>query len=225
MKNIGDSSWKDSLTVQNLELKVRCLGAMTLQQVEALACSAGATYVRTVKQRDTYFLATHARLKLREWWREDEVVTTASIVDVAMNTTAGERARGQEAAEGGHEGGREGALLISSLRQERAGTRTCEYLVYPVSEPIILRALLSSALGVLVVVEKTRRFYRYGHTRIHLDEVKDLGSFVKLETVIDEKITPGEASAEHSALISLLELDRLPVVPYSYSDLLSGHCD
>ncbi|WP_069802006.1 class IV adenylate cyclase [Thermogemmatispora onikobensis] len=214
--------------MQNLELKVRCLGATTLQQVEALACSAGAAYVRTVQQRDTYFLATHTRLKLREWWREDDAATSTDVVEAAMEQmeqTTSRPDQGQEVAEGSHERSREGALLISSRRQERAGACTCEYLVYPVSEPAVLRALLSAALGVLVVVEKRRRFYRYGHTRIHLDEVKDLGSFVELETVIDEEISPGEASAEHSALISLLELDRLPVVPYSYSDLLSGHCD
>ncbi|MBX5450457.1 CYTH domain-containing protein [Thermogemmatispora sp.] len=213
--------------MQNLELKVRCLGATTLRQVEALACSAGATYVRTVKHRDTYFPTAHARLKLREWWREDDRADTASIANVA----ADEAVRGplqqpeERTKEEGHESGREGAVLISSLPQERTGTRTSEYLVYPVSEPVALRALLSAALGVLVVVEKTRRFYRYGHTRIYLDEVKDLGAFVELETVVDEGITPGEASAEHAALISLLELDRLPVVPYSYSDLLSGQSD
>nr|BBH95410.1 adenylate cyclase [Thermogemmatispora argillosa] len=212
--------------MQNLELKVRCLGATTLRQVEALACSAGATYVRTVKQRDTYFPTAHARLKLREWWREDEIADTASVVNVAAGEAAKRPAQQSErAGEESRESGREGAVLISSLPQERAGTRTSEYLVYPVSEPLVLRALLSAALGVLVVVEKTRRFYRYGHTRIHLDEVKDLGSFVELETVIDEGISPGEASAEHSALISLLELDRLPVVPYSYSELLTGQCD
>ncbi|WP_052888455.1 class IV adenylate cyclase [Thermogemmatispora carboxidivorans] len=211
--------------MQNLELKVRCLGAATLQQVEALACSAGAAYVRTVQQRDTYFLAPHTCLKLREWWREDDAAALTGVAEAAVNQAAERPNRGQEVAEGSRERGREGAFLISSRRQERAGAYTCEYLVYPVSEPAVLRALLSAALGVLAVVEKRRRFYRYGHTRIHLDEVKDLGSFVELETVIDEEITPGEASAEHSALISLLELDRLPVVPYSYSDLLSGHCD
>ncbi len=225
MESIGDSSWKDSLTVQNLELKVRCLDAAMLSQVEALVCSAGATYVRTVRQRDTYFPTARARLKLREWWREDQTGATAQVGHRMANQTAGGLAQSGEGAEHSSDRGEEGAILISSLSQERAGARTSEYLVYPVREPVVLRALLSAALGVLVVVEKRRRFYRYGHTRIHLDEVKDLGSFVELETVIEEGITPGEASAEHSALISLLELDRLPVVPYSYSDLLSGRCD
>ncbi len=200
--------------MQNLELKVRCLNGASLERIAALASEAGAVYMRTLKQRDTYFPAPHARLKLREWWHE----------------TTLEGAGGSESArrpDRGHSYEQEptGAVLISYVRPDHAGSRMSDYLICPVSEPLMLRTLLSQTLGVQAVIEKRRQLYIYGHTRIHLDEVRGLGSFVELETVIDEGITLEEASAEHSAVISLLELDRLPVIPYSYSDLLDSGPD
>jgi adenylate cyclase class IV len=212
MKDIGDYSWKDSRAVQNLELKVRCLDGTALQRIESLAASAGASYMHTLQQRDTYFPAEHAHLKLREWWRQSE-----------EDRPATEEEEGPPELQHSYEKGAAGAVLISYVRPQKGGTTTSDYLIYRVDEPLMLRTLLSQALGVRAVVEKKRKIYQYGHTRIHLDEVQHLGAFVELETVINGAISLGEATAEHSAVISLLELDRLPVVPYSYSDLLVGH--
>ena len=39
-------------------------------------------------------------------------------------------------------------------------------------------------LKVEAVVEKKRLLYMYDNTRIHLDEVKGLGKFLELETLV-----------------------------------------
>ena len=159
-----------------------------------------------MKQRDTYFQVTYGRLKLREWWLEGQ----ESLVTVR---------RGGH-LEAGNEVGSAGATLIAYTRANEVISRMSDYLVSPVPEPETLRLMLAETLGILVVVEKVRVLYTYGSTRIHLDTVQGLGTFVELETVIGEATSLMDAMAEHQAVITALGLDVLPPVATSYSDLL-----
>lgn len=45
----------------------------------------------------------------------------------------------------------------------------------------LIERILSSAMGVLGVVKKTRHIFIVGRTRIHIDNVDDLGNFIELE--------------------------------------------
>jgi adenylate cyclase class IV len=194
--------------MHNLELKVRCPDDAALDAIEATARARGAVYLRAMYQRDTYFAAPRGRLKLREWRREDEGPAAATSGDDA-------------------EAGDHGATLIAYDRPDEAGSRVSDYLLCPVPDPDALRAALARALGVRLVVEKRRRLYRWGHTRIHLDRVADLGPFVELETVVEHfQGTPDErqaaAEAEHRRVIALLGLDLFTAIAGSYSDLLAA---
>ena len=195
--------------MRNLELKVRCPNGAALAALAARALAGGAVYLRTMGQRDTYFVTPRDRLKLREWWREEDGAA-------ARPADGGSRDRARE----WDEAGPAGAVLIAYRRPDRAGSRYSDYLLSPVDEPRALGAVLTEALGVRVVVEKRRVLHRYGDTRIHLDLVADLGAFVELETVLASG--EAEAVAEHRAVAALLGLDALPVVAGSYSDLLAG---
>lgn len=77
---------------------------------------------------------------------------------------------------------------------------------------------LSQILKVKAVVEKKRKLYLYKNTRIHIDEVKSLGSFLELETVVvkDKK----SASAEFDEVVRLLNLDLSKQIKSSYLNLL-----
>src|SRR5437867_1714714 len=77
------------------------------------------------------------------------------------------------------------AELIAYRRADLASARSSDYDIYPVADPDRLRDVLMAALGEAGVVEKRRRLYLLEHTRIHLDEVRGLGDFVELETVLD----------------------------------------
>jgi adenylate cyclase class IV len=78
------------------------------------------------------------------------------------------------------------AELISYVRADRTDARASDYVVAPVAEPDALARALTMALGTIGIVRKRRQLYLYKHTRIHLDDVTDLGTFVELETVLTD---------------------------------------
>src|SRR6476620_6549465 len=77
--------------------------------------------------------------------------------------------------------------LIQYDRPDHAAAHASDYVVAPIGEPGPLKQALTLALGVRIVVEKTRDLYLWSHTRVHLDEVTGLGCFLELETVVTEK--------------------------------------
>ncbi|CAA9579296.1 MAG: hypothetical protein AVDCRST_MAG18-2929 [uncultured Thermomicrobiales bacterium] len=200
------------VTVRNIELKVRCPDDASLDAMIAQARAGGATYARTLVQRDTYFAAPRGRLKLREWHQP------------APAGAAGPMTADAEAEPSG-------ATLIAYSRPDDVGSRVSDYLLSPALDPTTLLTALDRALGIRVVVEKERLLYMWGHTRIHFDRVAGLGAFVELETLIDRFPIPdqsadplvtrqGAAETEHRAVIAALDLATLPAIAGSYSDLL-----
>ncbi len=110
--------------------------------------------------------------------------------------------------------------LISYERSDDAVARESHYRLVPVSDPAGLKDALSDALGVLVVVEKSRRLLLWHGVRIHLDEVRGLGSFIEIEAVADPA---SDLSAEHrraSELQDALAITSDRIVAFSYSDEL-----
>jgi uncharacterized protein (TIGR00290 family) len=116
----------------------------------------------------------------------------------------------------------EGAVahLISYERSNDTVARESRYRLVPVSDPAGLKDALADALGVLVVVEKSRHLLLWQGVRIHLDEVRGLGSFIEIEAVADPA---SDLSAEHrraSELQDALAITSDRIVAFSYSDEL-----
>jgi predicted adenylyl cyclase CyaB len=186
--------------MQNLEIKVRCINADMLLELENLAIREGAKYVETINQRDTYFAVPQGRLKLREW----------KIEDIASPRHEEERAES-------------GNTLVGYSRPDEQGTRLSHYILSPIPEAETLIGALRITLGIRVVVDKLRRLVMYGSTRIHFDQVAGLGAFVELETVISQKLPEQAALEEHNHVIEMLGLKQFEVIARSYSDLLEEH--
>jgi adenylate cyclase class IV len=70
--------------------------------------------------------------------------------------------------------------LIAYHRDDLAGIKSSQYLITRTSEPGKLREVLARALTVIGTVTKRRHLYLVGQTRIHLDEVEGLGTFLEL---------------------------------------------
>jgi predicted adenylyl cyclase CyaB len=75
---------------------------------------------------------------------------------------------------------------------------------------------MTKVLGKKVVIDKTREIYRYKETQIHLDKVKDLGSFVEFERRLNDIQRDQEALV---VLIKQFDLKKEGLVRGSYSDL------
>jgi adenylate cyclase class 2 len=108
--------------------------------------------------------------------------------------------------------------LIYYERPEITPERLSTYYKEPVADPAGLAQLLSRALGILAIVLKERRLYLYRGARVHLDEVRGLGSFVEFE-VPAELEGPEEIMKELRQLFGIGEAD---VIRNSYSDMVFG---
>jgi predicted adenylyl cyclase CyaB len=165
--------------MKNIEIKAR---VADLSAVRNRLAERGLTPVARLRQLDTYFVAPHGRLKLRE-------------ID------------GEE------------AQLIHYHRPDRADAHTSDYVIAPVADAASLKEALGRALGVRAIVEKQRELYLWGHTRVHLDEVADLGSFLELETVITDQ-TQEDAERECREVQASLGIGESDLIAGSYADLM-----
>jgi adenylate cyclase, class 2 len=161
-----------------------------LEAVARLASSLGARYEGRLEQVDTYFHVPTGRLKLRE------------ISHVAP---------------GGHVSA--SSELIRYERPDGSGARVSAYERTAIEDVESSKTRLTAAHGVRGCVRKQRNLWLLDSTRIHLDEVEGLGSFVELETV-----SPGEPGSgellEHDRLWTAFGLDPRATVDGSYIDLL-----
>ncbi len=112
--------------------------------------------------------------------------------------------------------------LIYYERQDSAGPKRSNYRIYPTSNPNSLKAALSASLGVRGVVRKVRSLYHVGQTRIHLDEVEDLGSFLELEVVLSPNQSEEQGATIAAELMAQLRVEESDLVDVAYIDLLDG---
>ncbi len=112
--------------------------------------------------------------------------------------------------------------LIAYARPDVKGPSTCHYSITVVPHAAELATALTTALGVTGRIRKERRLYLMGPTRIHLDRVADLGTFLELEVVLrpDQDAAEGEALAMD--LMSRLGVKQEDLVDVAYLDLLNS---
>ena len=84
----------------------------------------------------------------------------------------------------------------------------------------MIEKILSMLFTVRAIVSKKRILYLYKHTRIHLDEVENLGNFLELETVFDRREPQYDFYHEHNIVINTLGLPQYKKIKSSYSDLI-----
>jgi predicted adenylyl cyclase CyaB len=115
--------------------------------------------------------------------------------------------------------------LIHYHRPDVSGPKTSDYVISKTRDPSGLRTVLERALGIVAVVRKTRRLFLAGRTRIHLDSVEGLGSFLELEVVLGEGESLSSGEREAARLMSRLGIERESLVSGAYADLLAQSTD
>ncbi|XP_055950526.1 uncharacterized protein LOC129984628 [Argiope bruennichi] len=85
-----------------------------------------------------------------------------------------------------------------------------------------LKKVLESSLGLVGIVSKRRHLFMYGQTRIHVDDVKNLGHFMELEVVLEEgeSLEYGEKIAQD--LMTKLGVQKEDLLSGSYINLLTS---
>jgi predicted adenylyl cyclase CyaB len=117
--------------------------------------------------------------------------------------------------------GSEHGEVIRYQRPDVADARCSRYLIARTTDPQILQEILTETLGVMGVVKKKRTLYLIGQTRVHIDEVEGLGSFLELEVVLQPEQSDIEGKAVAERLMLEFGIDKQQLIPEAYVDLLS----
>lgn len=110
------------------------------------------------------------------------------------------------------------SLLIAYDRPEDQAQRFSRFRITEVADVPGLIAVLTQALGLRGVVAKRRHLYLWQDSRIHLDEVEGLGSFLEFEV-----LSQGDTCSDWDrmeALMTTFGLRDADAIQASYSDLL-----
>ncbi len=111
-------------------------------------------------------------------------------------------------------------VLVAYDRPDSAGPKLSDYTLAPVTNAPACEQALVRSLGIRGIVEKKREISIVGQTRIHLDEVHDLGLFLELEVVLrpDQDQRAGETIA--TDLMRDLKIEPGDLLEQAYIDML-----
>jgi predicted adenylyl cyclase CyaB len=111
--------------------------------------------------------------------------------------------------------------LIFYQRADQAGPKESFYVRSPTSAPDSLREALHLAYGTVGRVVKDRILFIAGRTRIHLDDVRGLGTFAELEVVLRDGEEAEDGIAEAMQVMTRLSIRQAELVEVAYVDLLN----
>ena len=110
--------------------------------------------------------------------------------------------------------------LIQYTRADDSTAKTSTYEIVRSDDPASFSRILESALPIRGVVTKTRHLYLIGPTRVHLDEVEGLGTFMELEVVLSKGQTTEYGAAIADNLMAKLGFQKEDLISGAYIDLL-----
>ncbi|KAE9552226.1 hypothetical protein FO519_004570 [Halicephalobus sp. NKZ332] len=113
------------------------------------------------------------------------------------------------------------AELIFYDRPDSDGPKLSSFVKSKITDVESLKEALSLSMGVKGQVKKTRYLFLYGQTRIHLDVVQDLGTFMELEVCLreDQEISHGSEIAKK--IMEELGVKEGDLVKGAYMDKLN----
>ena len=116
-------------------------------------------------------------------------------------------------------------FLIHYYRENKSDPKQSKVMLYKTSTDSSLTKMLTTALGVLVIVDKLREIYFIDNVKIHLDKVKYLGTFVEIEA-IDKNGSIGKTKLQQQCeyYLKKFQIKSSELVPLSYSDMLLQGC-
>ncbi len=110
--------------------------------------------------------------------------------------------------------------LIFYRRPDLQGPAPSHYKIAHTTNPGSLRDTLMEAYGDAGRVIKTRQLYTIGRTWVHLDQVKNLGTFIELEVELDENEPEDLGMIEANDLMADFGIIPDQLVDCAYVDLM-----
>ena len=110
--------------------------------------------------------------------------------------------------------------LIYYMRADSSGPKVSNYEISVINEPESLKNILTSSLGIHGIIKKQRTLYKIGFTRIHFDQVMDLGNFIELEYVLQDNTGNNEALQTIRNLMEKLEIQDNHLINTAYIDMV-----
>ena len=183
---------------RNIELKARLV---SMEAALRAAREIGAVTQGTERQRDTYFIVPHGRLKLRERWKVQDPVLHASAQHPSDEPLPSQ--------------------LIWYTRPDESRPRASDYTLVIISDGAGLRNLMTEAMGVSAMIQKLRRIFLFENVRIHLDDVSGLGKFLEFEAIVDAACDDVQALEKIERLRRIFDIAPDHILSGSYSNMCS----
>lgn len=118
------------------------------------------------------------------------------------------------------EGNIENALIFYS-RQNIAGAKSSDVILYKHVPDEALKNILTLQFGIKAVVKKQRKIYFIDNVKFHFDTVDELGTFIEVEAADHSgKYTEKELQEQCNYYFRFFELNDSHCVDVSYSDML-----
>lgn len=112
--------------------------------------------------------------------------------------------------------------LIFYKRPNEAGPKKAEVCLYHTGSGSGLKEILTKALGLPVIVKKTREIYFIDNVKFHIDDVENLGSFMEIEATDTTGETDTDKLTKQCQLyMEILGIGKEELIDCSYSDMLA----
>ena len=111
--------------------------------------------------------------------------------------------------------------LIFYRRENAAGAKLSEVLLYSHEPDAALKKILEKIHSVKVVVAKKRRIYFIDNVKFHFDRVEGLGNFIEVEAIDNTgNIGIEKLKEQCNRYISFFGIEEKDFISESYSDML-----
>ena len=111
--------------------------------------------------------------------------------------------------------------LIHYVRENTAGSKSSQVLLYKHQPDKSLKEVLIQALGIKAVINKRRKIYFIDNVKFHFDKVEMLGTFIEVEAIDkDGSIGREKLQEQCDFYAGLFEISNKDFVANSYSDMI-----
>lgn len=111
--------------------------------------------------------------------------------------------------------------LIHYIRENKKGPKQSKIILFKSEPHSTLKKILTSAIGILTVVDKQREIYFIENVKFHVDTVDKLGSYIEIEAIDnDGSIGKEKLLSQCEYYLDLFNIPKNNLIPDSYSDLI-----